>query len=164
VQELSRESQLWALLDGITTTVPVHLAAQTFVIFTEELVNINIDAQVQIHTDSIPILGTALGEEDFIGNFLREKLQRPDQLLRKLDKFRSNRAKYQVLKLSVSTKARHLLYLLPISRPAVADFCVHFDQSMQNFFARTFNLHNPTQDMIAQFTPSTFFLGMGTWL
>ena len=32
---------------------------------------------------------------------------------------------------------------------------------MQNFFARTLNLHNPTPEMITQFTLSTSFLGMG---
>ena len=84
----------------------MHLAAQAFVIFTEELAAINIrsvarkshilvaavrvtqlpdniDPQVQMHKDSIPILGTALGDEEFIGNFLRERLQRAGQLLRK---------------------------------------------------------------------------------
>ena len=109
--------------------------------------------------DGIPILGTALGDETFIGEFLREKLTKSDQLLDKLDEFNSNRARYQVLKLLVSTKARHLLHSLPIPRPEVEDFCTRFDQSLQNFCARTFNLHNPMQEMIMQFTLSTSFSG-----
>ena len=120
----------------------------------------NLDPQVQVHTD-IPILGTALGDQNFIGDFLREKLNIADQLLSKLDKINSNRAKYQVLKLSVLTKSRHLLCLLLISRPEVEDFCIHFDQCMQNFFTRIFNLHNPLQEMITQFTLSTSYSGMG---
>ena len=57
----------------------------------------NLDPQVQVHTDGIPILGTALGDQTFGGDFLREKLNKADQLLSKLDKFNSNRAKYQYL-------------------------------------------------------------------
>ena len=121
----------------------------------------DLDPQLQIHTDGIPILGTAIGDQQFIAEFLRDKLDKSDLLLRKLDKFSSNRSKYQVLKLSVSTKARHLLRSLPISRPEGENFCQQFDQSMQNFFARTFNLHNPTSEMITQFTLSTLFSGMG---
>ena len=92
----------------MTAMVLVHLAAQAFVIFTEELATFNIrtvarkyhilvaadrasqlptniDPQVQIHTDSIPTLGTVLDDENFIGTFLRDKLHKSDQLLAKLD-------------------------------------------------------------------------------
>ena len=159
LQALSREAQVLAILDDITATFPVQLAAQAFAIFTEELSMINIrtvarkshilvnsnlldlippelDSQVLVHTDSTPLLGTALGDENFIGTFLRDKLGKSEQLLREIDRLHSKRAKYQILKLSISTKSRHLLRSLPISRPSVADFCLCFDQLMQNFFCR----------------------------
>ena len=124
----------------------VHLAAQEFTIFTEERATIsirtlprkshilvpaeqasqlpnNIDPQVQIHTDGIPIFGTAIGDEDFIGTFLREKLHKPDWLLCKLDKFQSNRAKYQVLKLSPQKSDTYCGH--PQSRDQLWQGCAH---------------------------------------
>ena len=85
----------------------------------------------------------------------------PNSLLAKLDKLKSNRSKYQILKLLVATKARHLLRSLPISRPPVSDFCTGFDHSMQNLFASSFNLHNPSPQVLAQITLSTSHGGMG---
>ena len=42
LQEVSRESQVWVILNDMTATVPIHLAAQAFTIFTEELATLNI--------------------------------------------------------------------------------------------------------------------------
>ena len=101
LQALSREAQVWAILDDITATFPVQLAAQAFAIFTEELSMINIrmvarkshilvnsnlldlmppelDSQVLVHTDGITLLGTALRDENFMDTFLRDKLSKSD--------------------------------------------------------------------------------------
>ena len=104
--------QVFARLDDITITAPVHLLSDIFQICSEELAVINIrtvprkshillnetdrlrlpdnlNPEIQILTDGIPLLGTAIGSDDFIEEFLDQKLQNIATHLRKMDKIQS---------------------------------------------------------------------------
>ena len=88
--------QLFAILDEITFTGPAHLSERMFEICTEELVAINIltvprktlllinnshlhtlpgnlNPEIQVHTDGIALLGTAIGNDEFLSSSSRGK-------------------------------------------------------------------------------------------
>ena len=69
----------------------------------------DLDQQIQVHTDGISILGTAIGSNEFLAEFLDTKLRGTTALLNKLNKIPSLQSKYQILKLSIHTKLLHLL-------------------------------------------------------
>ena len=48
------------------------------------MLHANIDQQIQIHTDGISIVGTAIGSDAYLANFLNEKLQQTSALLSKV--------------------------------------------------------------------------------
>ena len=176
--------QLFAILDDITFTAPVHLLSAIFVICTEELSTINIrtvprkshiltspedrhllpddlDPQIQIHTDGISILGTAIGADDFVAEFLNAKLQQTEALLIKVNRIPSLQSRYQILKLSINSRLRHLLRSLSSSRPPVSNFCKSFDQLTQGFFMQTFHIQEPSDALSLQLSMSTSYAGMG---
>ena len=93
----------------------------------------DLDPQIQLHTDGISLLGTAIGDDDFLATFLQDKIQNITALLSKGSKLQSLLAKYQILKLSVNAKLRHLVRSLLSSRPPVQSFCRQFDQIIQSF-------------------------------
>ena len=91
--------QLFAILDNITFTAPTNLASRMFAICTEELAAINIStvpnkthmlinisdrcnlpsdlhSEIQVHTDGITLLGTAIGDDKFLQTFLDQKLHK----------------------------------------------------------------------------------------
>ena len=93
-------------------SVPPHLAAQAFQIFTEGLSEISIrtvarkshvlvpeehwlslpadlDSPVHIHSAGIALFGTTVGNEAYIGDILQTKPDDSNSLLLKLDKLRS---------------------------------------------------------------------------
>ena len=74
--------------------INIHTVARKSHILVErnllDLIPPELDSQVLVHTDSIPLLGTALGDENFIGTFLRDKLSKSEQLLHKIDRLYSN--------------------------------------------------------------------------
>ena len=176
--------QLFAILDDITFTAPVHLLSAIFAICTEELSTINIrtvprkshiltspedrhllpddlDPQIQIHTDGISILGTAIGADDFVAEFLNAKLQQTEALLIKVNRIPSLQSRYQILKLSINLRLRHLLRSLSSSRPPVSNFCKSFDQLTQGFFMQTFQVQEPSDALSLQLSMSTSYAGMG---
>ena len=100
----------------------------------------NLNPEIQIHTDGISLLATAIGSDDFIEEFLDQKLQNIATLLRKMDKIQSLQSKYQMLKLSINSKLRHLLRSLSTTRPQVLAFCQTFDQMIMQFFSQSFHI------------------------
>ena len=157
--------QLFAILDDITFTAPVHLLSAIFVICTEEVSTINIravprkshiltspedrhllpddlDPQIQIHTDGISILGTAIGSDDFVAEFLNAKLQQTEALLIKVNRIPSLQSRYQILKLSINSRLRHLLRFLSSSRPQLATFVNRLINSPRDFSGRSFIFKN----------------------
>ena len=89
MHSLCSSIQLFAILDDITFTGPAHLSAIMFDICTQELATINIltvprkshllvneadlhtlpndlNPEIQVHTDGIALLGTAIGNDEFL--------------------------------------------------------------------------------------------------
>ena len=132
--------QLFAILDDITFIAPTNLASRMFAICTEELASINIStlpskthmlidhadrcnlpsdlhSEIRFHCGGIRLLGTAIGDDEFLQTFLNQKLQDINILLSKVSKLQSLNTKYQILKLSINSKLRHLLCSLLPLRP-----------------------------------------------
>ena len=88
--------QVFAILDDITMTAPINLLQMMYTICTEELLLINIrtvprkshilvqeherslipadlHGDINIHTDGIALLGTAIGSDDYIDSFLQAR-------------------------------------------------------------------------------------------
>ena len=82
-----------------------------------------------------------------------------------MDKIKSSQSKYQMLKLSINTKLRHLLRSLSTTRQPVLSFCEAHDQIVMNFFAHTLHLQNPSPDsspeLLLQASLATSNAGMG---
>ena len=91
------------------------------------LLPLRLHPQIKAHTDGIPLPGTAIGSADYISAFLQNKLQQASFLLKKVDKIQSLQSRYQIVKLSISTKLRHLLWSLSSSRLLLAQFYLLFD-------------------------------------
>ena len=115
----------------------------------------------KIHTDGISILGTAIGSDDFVAEFLNAKLQKTEALLIKVNHIPSLQSRYQILKLSINSRLRHLLRSLSSSRPPVSNFCKSFDQLTQGFFMQTFHIQEPSDALSLQLSSSTSYAGMG---
>ena len=176
--------QLFAILDDITFTAPTTLASRMFAICTEELASINIStvpnkthllinasdrcnlpsdlhSEIQVHTDGIRLLGTAIGDDEFLHTFLDQKLRKVQVLLSKVSKLQSLNSKYQILKLSINSKLRHLLRSLPPSRPPVQAFHSQFDEVIQTFFSNSFHIQDSPAEFSLQSKLSTINGGMG---
>ena len=120
----------------------------------------DLDPQIQVHTGRITLLGIAIGDDDFLVTFLQDKIQNITALLSKVSKLQSLHAKYQILKLSVNAKLRHLVRSLLSSRPPVQSFCRQFDQIIQSFFATIFHIQDQPPELIAQTSLSTTDWGL----
>ena len=150
--------QLFAILDDITFTAPVHLLSAIFVICTEELSTINIrtvprkshiltspedrhllpddlDPQIQIHTDGISILGTAIGSDDFVTEFLNAKLQQTEALLIKVNRIPSLQSRYQILKLSINSRLRQSTH------PGIFHADISYSRTFGCSFASALHVH-----------------------
>jgi len=181
---ISNSIQLFAILDDITFTAPANLSSIMFTICTEELSRVNIttvprkshllinemdrhnlpqdlDSQIQVHTDGIALLGTAIGDDQFLTTFLQEKIDKIRALLAKVAKIQSLHTKYQILKLSVNAKLRHLLRSLLPSRPPVQLFCRQFDEIILEFFTSSFHIQDRSNELMLQTTLSTSDGGLG---
>ena len=89
--------QVFAILDDITMTAPINLLQTVYTICTEELLHINIRTvprkshilvqehemslipadlhrDINIHSDGITLLGTAIGSNEYINSLLQGKL------------------------------------------------------------------------------------------
>ena len=73
---------------------------------------------VQIHEDGIALLGSAIGSDDYLTAFLEDKLQQITMLLGKVGQIQSLQSKFQILKLSVNARLRHLLRTLLVKTPS----------------------------------------------
>ena len=184
IHALCSSVQLFAILDDITFTGPAHLSEEMFEICSQELASVNIltvprkthllindshlhtlpanlNPEIQIHTDGIALLGTAIGNDEFLSSFLDNKLEGIKALLSKVSKLQSLHSKLQILKLSVNAKLRHLLRSLMPSRQPVRDFCLQFDQTIQSFFLSSFHIQDANKELLSQASLTTAHGGMG---
>ena len=114
-----------------------------------------------MHTDGIALLGTVIGNDEFLSSFLQKKIACIHTLLGKVAKLQSLHSKFQILRLSINAKLRHLLRSLLPSRPPVQDFCRQFDLIIQSFFVSSFHIQDPTPELLSQSSLSTAHGGMG---
>ena len=121
----------------------------------------DLDPQLNVHFDGITLLGTVIGSDSYVQAFLEGKLTSLTETLRKMDKIKSSQSKYQMLKLSINSKLRHLLRSLSSTRQPVLSFCEAHDQIIMNFFAHTFHIQNPSSELLLQASLSTSNAGMG---
>ena len=121
----------------------------------------DLHSEIQVHTDGITLLGTAIGDDEFLQTFLDQKLHKVQALLSKVSKLQSLNSKYQILKLSINSKLRHLLRSLLPSRPPVQAFYRQFDEAIQTFFSISFHIQDSSAESSIQSKLSTINRGMG---
>ena len=61
-----------------------------------------VEAQINVHTNGMPLLGTAIGDDTGIGEFLRNKLSKIEATLKKMKQIGSLQSRYEMLRLSIN--------------------------------------------------------------
>ena len=120
-----------------------------------------VEAQINVHTNGMPLLGTAIGDDTGIGEFLRNKLSKIEATLKKMKQIGSLQSRYEMLKLLINSTMRHLLRSRSSTRQPVLDFCVAFDQLVLNHFAYSFHVQNPSNEPRLHAALSAKNAGMG---
>ena len=64
----------------------------------QQLLPADLSPQMNIHTDGIFLLGTAIGLDQHVTDFLDQKLQKVDTLLEKVHRINSLEVKYHILR------------------------------------------------------------------
>ena len=159
-------TQVLAILEGTITNIGATFTQIAFQIATEALQTINIctvprkslilvspdirhqipediNPEIQIRADGIPTMGSAIGNEEFMNEFLQSKLAKTESLISKVSKITCLTSKYHILISSINNKLRHLCRSLSSSSPAVTQFCYNFDAVTLEFFLKEFHILNP---------------------